>query len=462
MGKFFFGTTLVTLFAANAYASMERRLTPLVEDVGDIKKIVPATAAKAGGEGVAMLLKDGADTTVLAPTDGTIVKKEKLFRRGASDYYRITISFGDGEVEIAHFTSTLREGATVRAREEIGTIPVFPGHRVYLVVNLEGANSKRDYAWLSSATSAATTPSPTSSVQAPTLSVTVGPITFAAVQRNEPNPTLSVQPAVPPTEQPHTPSSAETEVCGREGCMFPTSVREKPRASQLYGALRRHVKKDKDGNRIVVIEPHGAYDDSARFNEPVGSLAAGTVKKIVVWVGKFAYHIELDGNSISVTQKVQEGGGQYATVCHATGYCIWYMHLNEVLVYPGNHVQGGELLGTAGTTGISASQPHVHVQITRGLTGKRYNPARVFATAIVGPIRDLRPPTIVEDRIATLASKLKEPVCSPELPICATLDEKPQALASWPVQLRERTLEEISQTNPPPTRSTDTREEDEG
>ena len=71
--------------------------------------------------------------------------------------------------------------------------------------------------------------------------------------------------------------------------------------------------------------------------------------------------------------------GRYVTIRHADGKTTLYAHMSSVTVHPGEHVSGGQRIGSVGMTGRTFG-PHVHVELyPRGVRpGKVYsaiNPA---------------------------------------------------------------------------------------
>jgi hypothetical protein len=56
--------------------------------------------------------------------------------------------------------------------------------------------------------------------------------------------------------------------------------------------------------------------------------------------------------------------GLYVAVKHAGGLTSRYMHLDSRTVAKGDHVSGGDKLGTVGTSGTSGSGPHLHLSLS--------------------------------------------------------------------------------------------------
>lgn len=66
-----------------------------------------------------------------------------------------------------------------------------------------------------------------------------------------------------------------------------------------------------------------------------------------------------------VTSADQLGArGKYIIIKHANGLETWYMHLNGMVVLPGDKVSKGEQIGMLGNTGRSTG-PHLHFQVVK-------------------------------------------------------------------------------------------------
>ncbi|WP_342424319.1 M23 family metallopeptidase [Paenibacillus sp. FSL E2-0178] len=66
-----------------------------------------------------------------------------------------------------------------------------------------------------------------------------------------------------------------------------------------------------------------------------------------------------------VTSADQLGArGKYIIIKHANGLETWYMHLNGMVVSPGDKVSKGEQIGMLGNTGRSTG-PHLHFQVVK-------------------------------------------------------------------------------------------------
>ena len=64
------------------------------------------------------------------------------------------------------------------------------------------------------------------------------------------------------------------------------------------------------------------------------------------------------------TASYQAGGaGNYVSINHLDGFSSIYMHMTHYVVYPGQNVAQGQLIGYVGSTGISTG-PHLHFGIS--------------------------------------------------------------------------------------------------
>ncbi|MEK3902582.1 M23 family metallopeptidase [Paenibacillus sp. FSL R7-0179] len=92
--------------------------------------------------------------------------------------------------------------------------------------------------------------------------------------------------------------------------------------------------------------------------------------------GVSAYHSGIDiagniGDAVYaalggvVTSAEQMGArGKYIIIKHDNGLETWYMHLNQMIVTPGERVGKGEQIGMLGSTGRSTG-PHLHFQVVK-------------------------------------------------------------------------------------------------
>lgn len=99
------------------------------------------------------------------------------------------------------------------------------------------------------------------------------------------------------------------------------------------------------------VRPHNGIDLAAYLGNPVYATRSGTV----------------------TTADYQEyGAGNYVSINHGDGFASIYMHLDSYVVYPGQYVSAGEVIGYVGTSGLSEG-PHLHFGIS--YYGTYVNPA---------------------------------------------------------------------------------------
>jgi murein DD-endopeptidase MepM/ murein hydrolase activator NlpD len=87
-------------------------------------------------------------------------------------------------------------------------------------------------------------------------------------------------------------------------------------------------------------EFHKGLDLAADYGTPVRASAAGTVAS-AGWEGGFGNKVDID---------------------HGNGYHTWYCHLSRIGVAIGQHVDKGQPIAAAGSTGESTG-PHLHYQV---------------------------------------------------------------------------------------------------
>lgn len=108
------------------------------------------------------------------------------------------------------------------------------------------------------------------------------------------------------------------------------------------------------------VRPHRGVDLAAPPGAPVRAAGPGRV----VEVGR------------------EPGYGAFVRVDHGGGVLTLTAHLLEVLVEPGQEVDGGEWIGLAGSTGLSTGS-HVHFEVHRG--GRPVHPRRALALGFPSP-----------------------------------------------------------------------------
>lgn len=75
---------------------------------------------------------------------------------------------------------------------------------------------------------------------------------------------------------------------------------------------------------------------------------------------------------VSFTGFEEGGAGNYVQLTHGDGYKSIYMHMTHYIVYTGQYVMGGQVIGYCGSTGGSTG-PHLHFGIS--YNGTYVNPA---------------------------------------------------------------------------------------
>ena len=126
-----------------------------------------------------------------------------------------------------------------------------------------------------------------------------------------------------------------------------------------------------------VVTPHNGVDFAVSRGTPVLSVGNGEV----------------------VIAKYSGSAGNYIAIRHGRQYMTTYMHLDKILVKPGQQVKQGDKIGLSGNTGRSTG-PHLHFElhinnkpvnpltaslpISEGLTGKSKK-------AFLSKVKDIRP-----------------------------------------------------------------------
>ncbi len=102
---------------------------------------------------------------------------------------------------------------------------------------------------------------------------------------------------------------------------------------------------------------HKGVDIGARTGTPVHSAADGIV---------------------TTAEPVTGGYGRLIVVDHGGGVQTYYAHLSKILVYAGQEVHRGDLIGLVGSSGRTTA-PHLHYEVRVG--GAPMNPYRYLANA---------------------------------------------------------------------------------
>ncbi len=113
-------------------------------------------------------------------------------------------------------------------------------------------------------------------------------------------------------------------------------------ASRHFGAERKGVERSECG------AGHCGVDLDGPEGRPVVAVADGTVVRVE------RHELGLDGRS-----------GRYVRIEHDDGTLTAYMHLDDVArgLEVGDHVDGGQYIGTLGATAVYGSAPHLHFSL---------------------------------------------------------------------------------------------------
>ncbi|MBS1858706.1 MAG: peptidoglycan DD-metalloendopeptidase family protein [Acidobacteria bacterium] len=88
-------------------------------------------------------------------------------------------------------------------------------------------------------------------------------------------------------------------------------------------------------------------------------------------------HCAADGIVVTA-QPVSGGYGRLIVIDHGGGVQTYYAHLSKILVYTGQEVHRGDMVGLVGSTGRTTA-PHLHYEVRVG--GAPMNPYRYLANA---------------------------------------------------------------------------------
>lgn len=141
-----------------------------------------------------------------------------------------------------------------------------------------------------------------------------------------------------------------------------------------------------DNNENFYPSKNGRFGLYRIKNNPVSS---GYGYRIHPVTGKFEFHNGIDipmkegtpiyAYSDGIVETVEyrsyaNNAGKYIAIIHKEGYETLYLHLSKVLVYNGQLIKKGELLGLSGSTGRTTG-PHLHFEIKRN--GIAINPENI-------------------------------------------------------------------------------------
>jgi murein DD-endopeptidase MepM/ murein hydrolase activator NlpD len=157
-----------------------------------------------------------------------------------------------------------------------------------------------------------------------------------------------------------------------------TTERVPEQASRHFGAERKGIERPECG------AGHCGVDLDGPRGRPVVAVTDGVVVRVE------RHELGLDGRS-----------GRYVRIEHDDGTLTAYMHLDEIAdgLEVGDHVDGGQYIGTLGATAVYAAVPHLHFSLevpnVTGTHGDNTNthyvdPAPFLARAAIAPVPDRR------------------------------------------------------------------------
>lgn len=107
------------------------------------------------------------------------------------------------------------------------------------------------------------------------------------------------------------------------------------------------------GERLDPFTGHASFHPGLDIGVPWGESVHAVAAGVVTYAG------------------VRDGYGKVVEIDHGDGYMTRYAHNSKLLAHVGEHVQAGEVISDAGTTGRSTG-PHVHFEVWHD--GKLVNP----------------------------------------------------------------------------------------
>ena len=158
-----------------------------------------------------------------------------------------------------------------------------------------------------------------------------------------------------------------------------------PLVSPLDGAPRLLLDYfgNKRGNKKSL--GHQGIDLSGLSGEPVRAMADGKVSFAGIDRKGGLPSKQMSPDEVAQVPSGQLGkGGIWVTVNHKEGFRTCYMHLTALAVNPGDEVEAGDIIGTLGNTGTTASGPHLHLEFRFG-NGGRADPADHLGAILVNP-----------------------------------------------------------------------------
>ena len=78
---------------------------------------------------------------------------------------------------------------------------------------------------------------------------------------------------------------------------------------------------------------------------------------------------------IEKVKRSRKGYGNYVIIDHGYGYQTLYAHMKKYIVYRGQKVKRGEIIGYVGSTGTSVA-PHLHYEVMKNK--RKINPVNYY------------------------------------------------------------------------------------
>lgn len=78
--------------------------------------------------------------------------------------------------------------------------------------------------------------------------------------------------------------------------------------------------------------------------------------------------------------KYSKSAGNYVKIVHEYGFITRYMHLQKIIVNPGQYVKKGQIIGLLGNTGISTG-PHLHYEVI--INKQQVNPTPFLRLSLI-------------------------------------------------------------------------------
>ncbi len=155
---------------------------------------------------------------------------------------------------------------------------------------------------------------------------------------------------------------------------------EEDRVKQEINEMEEELRRQQTSNVTGTGNFLWPTDYSNRVNSPFGSRNTGIAGAstnhggIDIGAGYGANVFASDSGTV-MTSTRSSSYGEYITINHGNGYTTLYAHMSRRVVSSGESVSRGQIIGYAGSTGIS-SGPHLHFEIW--VNGNRVDPLNYF------------------------------------------------------------------------------------